>query len=168
MNYGQWLERGFAMSDAVWMRHANPWSGWTRVATALPLFLAIWSHVRIGWWALVPLAFLALWLWLNPRLFRPPQRRDAWMTRAVFGERVWLNRKSVPIPHHHASMAHITSAISALGLLVAIYGFIAQDLPVATLGWAIMIVGKLWFLDRMVWLYSDMKGAVAEYRAWTN
>jgi hypothetical protein len=51
------LERLMAMDDRVWRRHANPWSGWTRV-TALPLLvLAIWSRVWIGWWAM-----LAVWL----------------------------------------------------------------------------------------------------------
>jgi hypothetical protein len=45
------LERLMAMDDRVWRRHANPWSGWTRV-TVLPLLvLAIWSRVWIGWWA---------------------------------------------------------------------------------------------------------------------
>lgn len=35
----------FSMSDAVWMRHAHPWSVWTRF-TVLPLLIvAIWSRV---------------------------------------------------------------------------------------------------------------------------
>jgi hypothetical protein len=47
------LERLMSMDDRVWRRHANPWSGWTRV-TALPLLvLAIWSRVWIGWWAVL-------------------------------------------------------------------------------------------------------------------
>ena len=48
------------MTPEVWARHANPWSGWTRVAI-LPLFvLAIWSRAWLGWWALVPLALLVV------------------------------------------------------------------------------------------------------------
>ncbi|MCU0534073.1 MAG: hypothetical protein MUD14_09270 [Hydrococcus sp. Prado102] len=27
------------MSEEAWARHANPWSGWTRIVTALPLLI---------------------------------------------------------------------------------------------------------------------------------
>jgi hypothetical protein len=47
------LERLMAMDDGVWRRHANPWSGWTRVTVLPILVLAIWSRVWIGWWALL-------------------------------------------------------------------------------------------------------------------
>ena len=33
-------------------------------------------------------------------------------------------------------------------------------------GVALTALGKLWFVDRMVWLYEDMKDARPEYRAW--
>ena len=44
------------MSDDSWMRHANPWSVWTRYAAFPVLIAAIWSRVWIGWWALLPVA----------------------------------------------------------------------------------------------------------------
>jgi len=28
-------------------------------------------------------------------------------------------------------------------------------------------MGKLWYLDRMVWLWQDMKNATEEYLSWT-
>ena len=34
------------------------------------------------------------------------------------------------------------------------------------LGCALVYAGKLWFPDRMVWLYEDMKDRHAEYRSW--
>ena len=74
------LERGiarlFAMSDGVWARHANPWSVWTRMATLPVLLLALWSRAWIGWWALLPVAAVLVWTWLNPRLFPPPRTTD--------------------------------------------------------------------------------------------
>ena len=40
------IKKSMYMSDDVWFRHANPWSGWTRFST-YPLFiLAFWSR---GW-----------------------------------------------------------------------------------------------------------------------
>ncbi|MGH1393463.1 MAG: DUF6653 family protein [Trichormus sp.] len=29
-----------------------------------------------------------------------------------------------------------------------------------------MTLGKLWYLDRMVWLYTEMKDINPEYRSW--
>lgn len=59
-------EKLMGMDDRVWARHANPWSGWTRVATLPLLAVAIWSREWIGWWALLAVAAVALWTWLNP------------------------------------------------------------------------------------------------------
>lgn len=168
MDYGRITERMFAMDDKTWMRHANPWSGWTRVAGGLLLFLAFWSFHWIGPWALLPVAIVALWLRINPGFFQVPERRDAWMSRGVFGERVWLNRKAVPIPPHHARMAHVVSAVSVAGLAVSMIGLITGNFPVAVLGWAIMMLGKFWFIDRMVWLYEDMREANPEYARWSE
>jgi hypothetical protein len=39
---------------------------------------------------------------------------------------------------------------------------------VARDGAALVYAGKLWFLDRMVWLYADMKNATPTYRRWSQ
>lgn len=158
--------RLMSMSDEVWMRHANPWSGLTRMATGPVLLLAAWSHVWIGWWAVLPVAVLAMWAWLNPRLFPPPASTDNWMSRGVLGERVWLNRKQVPIPHHHELAGHLLSALAIILMVPAIYGLIVADVWAAVLGWHGAIIAKIWFVDRMVWLYADMHAANPTYRSW--
>ena len=47
-----------------------------------------------------------------------------------------------------------------------IYGLWAYEPYAATLGVAIVLIGKLWFLDRMVWLYEDMRTTNPDYAAW--
>jgi hypothetical protein len=166
MDYGHMTVRLFQMDEATWQRHASPWSVWTRVASLPLLLAAIWSHVWLGIWALVPMMLVALWLWLNPRLFSAPTRTDSWSAKATFGERVWLNRKNVPIPGHHARMAHLLTAISALGFAVALIGAFLNDWLPTVSGGLIAWFAKMWFCDRMVWLYDEMKAKHPPYAEW--
>ncbi|CUH46203.1 hypothetical protein RUA4292_00368 [Ruegeria atlantica] len=54
MDIARFSERLMGMKDEIWLRHANPWSVWTRVLTPLPLLaLAIWSREWIDNWAWV-------------------------------------------------------------------------------------------------------------------
>nr|WP_244627082.1 DUF6653 family protein [Microvirga tunisiensis] len=63
--YGHIAAKLFQMDERAWERHASPWSVWTRVASLPLLLAAVWSHVWLGIWALVPVALVVLWLWLN-------------------------------------------------------------------------------------------------------
>ena len=166
MDYGKAAARIFAMDEATWARHASPWSVWTRVSTLPVLVLAFWSRTWLGWWCLVPIALVLVWVWLNPRLFPPPRTTESWASKATFGERVWLNRARVPIPDHHRIAAHVLSALSAVGVALVIWGLVDLAIWPTVSGTAIAYIGKLWFCDRMVWLYEDMKDSHAEYREW--
>lgn len=164
---GSSIASAFAMSDRVWERHANPWSVWTRVVTGPLPFIALWSHAWLGWpVAMILFVALGIWLWLNPRIFPPPPSTDTWSSKAVLGERVWLNRNQVPIPHHHAAVAMLLGIVAGLGALAALAGGILAHTWMLVLGIAVMILGKLWFCDRMVWLYNDMIDASPTYRTW--
>jgi len=165
-DYGHMAARLFQMDERTWERHASPWSVWTRVASLPVLLLAVWSHVWLGPWMLAPLALVILWLWLNPRLFPAPARTDTWSARATFGERVWLNRKNVPVPDHHVRVSHILSAVSAVGFAAALAGAILNNLLMTVSGGLVAWFGKMWFCDRMVWLYDDMKDEHPPYAAW--
>lgn len=156
----------FRMDNAAWARHASPWSVWTRIPLIFPLVLAIWSRTWIGWWALLPVALLLAWTWWNPRAFPPPRSTDNWASKAVLGERVWLNRRAVPIPARHRVVPHLLNALAAAGGLLLAYGLIVLDAPATLLGTALAFLGKMWFVDRMVWLFEDMKDADPAYRSW--
>lgn len=166
MRLGTVIERLMAMDTATWERHANPWSAWTRVPI-LPLFcLAIWARVWIGWWCLLPVGVLLIWIWLNPRAFPKPASTRSWASRAVMGERVWLNRTTTPIPGHHAVWAKILAGLTVLGFPPLVYGLCVTELAWVLLGLALIIGPKMWFLDRMAWLFDDMAQEVPEYAAW--
>lgn len=165
-DYGQAIAALFRMDEDTWARHASPWSVYTRIATLPLIVLALWSRAWLGWWCLVPLAFLGVWTWLNPRAFAVPERTNNWASKAVFGERVWLARGDVPIPAHHQRAALLLSILSATGLPILAYGLVVLDPGFTLFGWALVQFGKLWFVDRMVWLYEDMKDASPVYRSW--
>jgi len=165
MDVGSITEKSMAMSPEIWARHANPWSGWTRVPILPALALAIWSRAWIGWASLAIIAALLVWIWINPRVFPKPKSTDNWMSRGVIGERVWLNRKAVPIPDHHARWAILLSVASGIGIIPLAWGLWQFEVWPVLLGLALIMGGKLWFLDRMVWLYADMADKRADYRA---
>lgn len=159
MGIDMWIEKIAAklmtMDDETWQRHANPWSGWSRI-TILPLIaLAIWSRVWIGWWALLPIAICLLWTWLNARLFRKPDRVDNWMSEGVYGERIWLSRKTHPVPEHHRIVPHLLSICCGVAGVIFAFGLFQLDVMTTVFGMVMLLTCKLWFMDRMVWLRSD-------------
>lgn len=156
----------FSMTDAAWRRHANPWSVWTRVLSLPPLLAAIWSHHQIGWWAALPICVVLAWLWLNPRLFPPPASTRSWASRVTFGERVWLDRGRIPIPPHHALAARLLATLAGVAFVAAVVGAVLGNATLTLAAGSVSWMAKMWFADRMVWLYSDMIDASPEYRTW--
>lgn len=69
---------------AVFARHANPWSAWTRWASTplvlVPVWTRRWSHA----------AAVIAWMALNPVVFPQPADDRAWASRAMLGEEQWL------------------------------------------------------------------------------
>jgi hypothetical protein len=160
------IARAFALDNDTWLRHANPWSVYLR-NTVLPiLVLAFWSRFWLGWYAIIPVALSLLWTLFNPLIFPVPASLDHWASKAVLGERVWLNRDVVPVPEHHRAIPDILSVVSGIGMLFVFWGVFAFDLWPTVFGMALVYCGKLWFLDRMVWLWEEMQDATPEYRSW--
>lgn len=151
------IARAFRLDDEGWARHANPWSGWTRFTTCLPLLvLAIWSRAWLGWWCLVPVALVLLWIWINPRAFAPARDDRAWITKGVLGERFWSGRADYPVPHRHRTLPHVLNLTAVLGVPFVVWGLVALDPWPAAMGMVLIIGGKLWYIHRMALLYEDM------------
>ncbi len=150
-------ERLMAMDDTAWRRHANPWSGWTRMLTALPaLCLAIWSRVWLGWWAAIPVALALGWIWLNPRAFAEPERFSGWMSKGVLGERIFLEHRK-DIAAHHVRAGHALTLASLPGAALMVWGLWALWWEGAVFGMVLTALPKVWFVDRMVWVFEDWR-----------
>lgn len=155
MKIEEMMSRWFQMSDDVWARHANPLSVWTRYPCLPILALAIWSRAWIGIWALLPVTLTLVWIWFNPRVFSKPESTQNWASKSVLGERLWLQRAEKPIAAHHGAIIRVSNLIAAFGALLCTYGLIVFDGYHTVYGVVLTLVGKSWFLDRMVWIYQD-------------
>ncbi len=162
------MAQWFAMSDETWQRHTNPWSVYTRITVLPLLILAMWSRAWWGWWSLVAIALVIAWTWFNPRIFPKPRSTDNWASKGVLGERVWLNRRNIPVPEHHRIMPNILSRVSVIGLPFLIWGLWQLKIWPLLVGLILMLGAKLWFVDRMVWIYEDMKDKDPEYKSWQD
>ncbi len=61
---------------------------------------------------------------------------------------------------------NILSAVSGIGMLFVIWGVVMFDPWPTLFGIMTVNLSKLWFVDRMVWLWNDMQDASPEYRKW--
>lgn len=155
MPWEDYLARSFGLDDNGWVRHANPASGWSRLATGLPLIiLAAWSRVWMGWWAAALFLLVVVWLWLSPRLFAPTTDDTAWMSRAVPGERLWTRRRDFRLPEAETVLPHAFNALAGLSSLVLIFGLVVLYPAATALGAVGTFFFKFGFVHRMAVLYD--------------
>ena len=162
------FEKVMVMSEQSWDRHSNPLSVYTRIPCLSVLSLAIWSREHIGLYSIFFTGLALFWIWYNPRAFGVPQNTNNWASKAVFGERVYLQKASLDIPQHHLKAVRLITLSMAPALPILVYGFYLNDLWLIAFGNFWILVLKLWFLDRMVWLYDDMKVSHSEFRSWEH
>ncbi len=157
----------FRLDDAAWLRHANPMSVWTRYSVLPLIVAAFWLRAWIGWWCLLPGAASIAWMYLNPHVFSTAPSTKNWASRAVLGERIFLQRNALELPPHHRLPLHsIQHILSTAGMALAIWATVTYSLWGAACGTGLAYLAKSWFLDRMVWLYEDMKDTNPEFRSW--
>jgi hypothetical protein len=163
MDIASKLASAFSMTDAAWKRHANPWSVWTRFA-AIPLaIMAIWSRVWLGWWCLVPIAIVIVWLWLNPRVFAPVETPRSWAAKGIYGEKMWLQERH-QVPADHRVVLRLLIGIGSAGMALLAFGLVTLGVWPTVFGASLIVLGQLWRIDRLVTLYEDRIRANAQDR----
>ncbi len=162
----KYAEKAMSMDDETWNRHSNPWSVYTRFTTLPLISFAFWSREWIDVYSVALITLSFLWVWINPRLFEAPSTTNNWASMGTFGERIYLNRENEVIPIHHLKACRSLQSLSAMGLPFFIYGLYFLDIWVLILGNFWIMAFKAWFVDRMVWLYMDMKESNPIYQSW--
>ena len=132
-----------AFRRAIFARHCNPWSAWTRWASTplvlVPIWTRQWSHA----------ALVAFWLAVNPVVFGKPRDERAWSTRAMLGEELWITRR----PRDAGmTVSALTSAV-ALGAVVAARR--RRSIP-AAIATAVQMALTLVYWEQMV-RYFDLE-----------
>lgn len=141
------------MTDEMWLRHANPWSVWTRFAAIPAFILAVWSRVWIGWWSLIPTALVILWLSLNVFVFPPITSPCNWASKGIYGEKLWLSKHS-EIPGHYTVIQQWLIILGFTGMILIAWGLYQLHLWISILGAVVLILAQLWRIDRFSTLYE--------------
>jgi hypothetical protein len=159
------LGKVFGLNNEEWLNHANPISLWTRFII-LPFFaVSIWSRIWIGWFSLIPISSLLIWTFVNPVFFKKPKTTNSWSAKCVLGERVLANSNRILVPKHHIIAKNILTIIQSIGSIFLVYGLYKLHFWATLVGVILVYLGKMWFLDRMVWLFEDMKEHPG-YKSW--
>ncbi len=156
-----------SMDERAWQRHANPWSVYSRFSI-LPLYtLALSLRACLEWWTLAALLLVSFWTWLNPRLFSAPKSTNNWASMGTFGERIYLKRKHEnQIPPHHLRVCRLIILLQLVGLPFWLYSIYSMTYSLMLLSTMWLMFTKTWFVDRMVWLYQDVKQQDPVYQSW--
>lgn len=166
MDLLKWTEKLMSMDEQTWSRHANPWSVYSRFTTLPLISLAFWSREWIAGYSIAAVALACFWVWLNPRLFSIPRSTNNWASMGTFGERIYLNRQHEQIALHHLRTCKTLQLLSAIGIPILVYGLYQLNFLAVVLGNFWIMVFKAWFVDRMVWVYMDLKDSNPIYHAW--
>ena len=89
-----------------------------------------------------------------------------WASKAVLGERIWIDRDRIKIPAHPTLLPNLINVISTLALVFLIWGLIELDIQMTLFALVIVLLCKFWFLDRMVRLFEEMKDRDTGYKSW--
>jgi hypothetical protein len=148
----------FRMTDEAWRRHANPWSVYTRFAAIPAMVLAIWSRVWIGWWVLVPVAVVMVWLLVNPHIFPAVTTPRSWAARGIYGEKLWLLDRS-QVPQGHRAILRWLIVLGLTGFVLMGWGLLKLHVWPTVFGATLVVVAQLWRIDRMGLLYEERERA---------
>jgi len=139
--------------DTAWLRHANPWSVYTRFAAIPAGIVAIWSRAWIGEWSALPIAVVVLWLILNPIAFSPVHTPTHWISKGIYGERLWL--RGAVKTRRRRYMLNGLAVAGALGLLIVAWGLANFNVLACCVGALLTVVAQLVRIANFATIYDE-------------
>lgn len=127
------------LSEKTWARHANAWSGWTRVLSMPILALGLYFH------NFFILGLAVVWLVINPMVFPKPKNVNNWMSRGVLGEQEYF-KDGKKLKYDLPTLLNILN-IPVFSAFIY-YGW-NQNLEALILSGFLVMTIKFWFIDRM-------------------
>ncbi|MBO1907532.1 hypothetical protein J4G37_21770 [Microvirga sp. 3-52] len=157
----RWIANLFRMDDEGWRRHANPWSVYTGLAAIPMMILAVWSRAWIGWWSLLPIVGVMLWLFLNPHVFPPVPASHGWAARGIHGERLWLESRGEDLPSSYRRVLRWPAIPGGAGGILLLWGLVELSPWPTSYGATLLILAQLWRIDRLGLLYETIRHSEA-------
>ena len=82
---------------------------------------------------------------------------NSWGSKAVLGEQIYVQRKNKQKLGEHKIPIRILTVLQTIGGLILFYDLWSLNIYHTIYGMTIIYLSKMWFLDRMVWLYADVQ-----------
>lgn len=153
--------------SAALKRISKPKNAFVRALVLPTLLTPLWFHETLGlFWAAALSIAAFFWIWAIPSFKTRQKDASSWPRKAMLGERMWLNRMFVPVPHqlHQQALALLIIGLAFAG--VSVWGAIANDLPILLTGATLAYLSKLASMFLMVKIYELMKNAHPLYKGW--
>ncbi len=100
-------------------------------------------------------------------MFKQPRSTRNWASKGVFGERIWVERDRSELPDQfNSAVPTVATVFQAIGLVPLAYWLAALRVTPTVTGILMVQGGKLWYIDRMVLLFEEMKTRDPEYARW--
>ncbi|MBP9757306.1 MAG: hypothetical protein KBD06_01780 [Candidatus Pacebacteria bacterium] len=137
------------LSEKVWERHANPWSGWSRVVSMPVIAVGLYLH---NVWIL---GAAVVWLFVNPVLFPKPRSVDNWMSKGVLGEQLYYGDGK----KFKRDLPTLLNVLNVPVFISFMYFAWQQQALLTIFAGVLTMTIKFWFIDRMVRL-TEMRGTL--------
>ncbi|MEE6138595.1 DUF6653 family protein [Mycobacterium sp. 050128] len=131
------MASGARLRRALFARHCNPWSAWSRWASTPLILVPAWTRRRSH------AVWLAVWMAANPFVFGKPAQLRAWSTRAMLGEELWISRRPL-------DGAAVVSGLTAATALVALVAARRHRLAPAAIATTLQMSLTLVYWEQMV------------------
>jgi hypothetical protein len=101
-------------------------------------------------------AAVLVWLVINPVAFRAVDEPTNWVSKAVYGQQIWLTQRE-RVPMVYLTIMRWLVAVGLAGFGFIGWGLWALDLWPVVYGVTLVVFSQFWQWDRQRLLYDELK-----------